>query len=494
MKKILIALVLLVIAAIAASPFLIGSQIEKTTQQLVEKGNQQLSELAQSNSQIQSGGLTINSYEKGYLNSKATGVLTIAVAAVAGESKEFKIPFNTDIKHGPYLGDAGFGLARIISRPDLSGLDLPEAINADTITVEGVVDFSQALTETVTVAPIKYVSEEGDAVDFAGATINSNSHVQNRATFTADLSIKQLMLSSTDQSNVLTLKPFEMKFSGKGDSEKQVGSYEADSGVIEATMGEGINIALKKMTVAGDYEKARGAQLMLGDGQLSLTDLVITNPEASTTPIKLPELTFGTKLEQGQNDDLNMSVSYKGTLDSSLMDVMRSPVDVQTAAIDLDFKAIPLKVVTEYQQLVSDLVAESDQSKVADAMQTKVFELIQSLANNAASTHLNVQAKTAEGDLIADIDTGFKPGVNLDAAQMMQLLAQPSPSTIMPLLVGRGNVSLSKGITDKAGLTPMIQIMAAEFVTLKDEKFIAELQITDGQLLINGTPLPLSPQ
>ena len=84
--------------------------------------------------------------------------------------------------------------------------------------------------------------------------------------------------------------------------------------------------------------------------------------------------------------------------------------------------------------------------------------------------------------------------MDFDAAQMMQILAAPNPGAIMPLLVGRGNVSLGRGVTDKAGLTPMIQIMAAEFVTLKDDKFVSELQITDGQLLINGSPLPLAPQ
>ena len=77
---------------------------------------------------------------------------------------------------------------------------------------------------------------------------------------------------------------------------------------------------------------------------------------------------------------------------------------------------------------------------------------------------------------------------------MMQILAAPNPSSFLPLLVGRGDVSLGKGVTDKAGLTPMIQIMAGEFVTLKDDKFVSELQITDGQLMINGSPLPLASQ
>ena len=492
MKKIIITLLVLVIAVAAAGPFLIGSQIEKITKQLVDRGNYQLTNLVQTNSNISDGRLSLDNYQKGYLSSEATGKLFIAMGE-AGEPKQFEIPFNADIKHGPYLGNAGFGLARIISRPDLSGLDLPESINADTIIIESIVDFSQGLTDSITVAPITHVSEDGNTVDFAGAVIKSSSSVQNRSTFTADMTIKQLTLSSPAESNVLTLKPFEMEMSGKGEADQPVGNYQMNSSAIEAsmgeTMGEGVSIVLQKMSLSGNYKKAKGADFMLGDGELNVTDLVLTNPKTLATPLKLPELMLSTQLEQGQNQDLMMSIKYRGTLDPSMMTMLRSPVDIKTAALDLQFKAIPLEVVTEYKKLVKDLVAESNQEKAARAMQAKLLELVQMLANNAASTHVNLQAKSAEGDLIADIDTGFKPGVNFDAAQMMQLLVAPQPSTIMPLLVGRGNISLGKGVTDKAGLTPMIQIMAADFVTLKDDKFVADLQITDGQLLINGTPL-----
>ena len=186
-----------------------------------------------------------------------------------------------------------------------------------------------------------------------------------------------------------------------------------------------------------------------------------------------------------------MSVKYQGTLDPSITKLTNSPVDVKTAMLDWQFKAIPVKAVNEYQELANSLATETDPAKSAEAMQAKMLDLVQVLANNAASTHLNLKATAEEGDLVADIDTGFKPGVNFDSAQMMQLLAAPSPSAILPLLVGRGNVTLSKGVTDKAGLTPMIQMIAAEFVTLKDDKFTADLQITGGQLLINGKPLPL---
>ncbi len=493
MKKILITLLLLVIAAVAVVPFLIGSQIEKTTKQLVQTGNQQLANLVQSNPQFESGSVAIDRYDKGYLSSSAVGTLKIGLMNEAG-SKQLEIPFNTDITHGPYLGDAGFGLARIISRPDLSSLELPEAINKDTVTIEGLVDFSQNLTETMTVAPIKHRDEAGNIVDFGGAIINNKSHVQNRSTFKADVSIEQLQLSNAETENLLTLKPFKMDVEGQGDSNFLNGSYQAASGVIEASMGKEVSLVLQKMAIAGNYQKAKQADFMLGDGALSLSDLVITNPSALTEPLQMPELMFKSKLEQSSNNDLTMSIEYEGTLHPSLMKLMGSPVDIKTAEFDLQFKAIPVEVVTDYQQLVRDLMAETDQQKASETMQAKVFEMIQMLASNAASTHLDLKAKTEEGDLIADIDTGFKPGVNFDAAQMMQLLVAPEPSTILPLLVGRGNVSLSKGITDKAGITPMIQIMAAEFVTLEGDKFVSELQIDEGRLLINGSPVPLALQ
>ena len=489
MKKILIAVLLLLVAAVLAGPYFIGSQIEKTSKQLVEKSNQELAKLVETNPQFQSGSLKLEDYQKGYLSTKAKSILTLSVA-ITGEPEEFIIPFDTDITHGPYLGSAGFGLAKIISRPDLSGFDLPDVINKDTIVMEGIVDFSQGVTETITVAPIKYTNEDDNTIDFAGAVINGRGHLQERSTFTADLNVKQLKVSNSDQPNVLTLQPFKLVMSGKGDEALQKGTYDAESGAIEASMGEAIGITLQKMAISGNYAKAKGAELMLGNAEVSFTDLLITNPEDLPMPIKLPELKFTSTVEQAENEDLSVSAKYEGTLSPSLMTLMKSPVDVKTAVFDIQFKAIPVGVVAEYQALVKNLMSESDQQAAADAMQAKTFELIQSLANNASSTHLNLKAVATEGDLVADIDTGFKPGVNFDAAQMMQLLAAPNPSDILPLLVGRGNVSLSKGVTDKAGLTPMIQMMAADFVTLKGDKFTADMKITDGQLLINGKQLP----
>jgi len=119
-----------------------------------------------------------------------------------------------------------------------------------------------------------------------------------------------------------------------------------------------------------------------------------------------------------------------------------------------------------------------------------LFSILQMLTKNASATHLELHAKSDAGDLNADIDAGFKPGLDMSEQELMMLMGAADPQKLLSVLVGRGSIDLNKGITDKAGMTPMIQIMAADFVTLEGDIFKSELQISDGQLLVNGSPLP----
>lgn len=148
--------------------------------------------------------MKLESYEKGYLNAQAKAMFRVAVT-IPGESEPtvFEIPLNSEITHGPYLGESGFGLAKIVTRPDLSGLDFPDelkaSLSADTIVIEDVVDFSRQLNETVTVAPIKVTTKDATVIDFAGAKVLSQSSADNRYTFTADAMIEKLTVSNDDE-------------------------------------------------------------------------------------------------------------------------------------------------------------------------------------------------------------------------------------------------------------------------------------------------------
>ena len=491
MKKILIAIVLLVVGVVAASPFLIGSQIEKSARQQVDLANQQLVTAVKSSPQFQDASIKIESYEKGYMNSQAKALLSVAVNMPGeAEPKVYDVPFNSEITHGPYLGDAGFGAAKIVSHPDLSGLELPDAITNDTFTVENLVSFSGDMDQKATVSPIKY-DAEGTVFDFAGATITSNANLENRSTFTGQMDVQQLVVSTEEEPNQFVLKPFKMDLKGKGDDKTMQGDYEIKSGAIEATIGTDGNVVMQSMQMAGTYAQAKGADLMIGDANGVFKDIVFTNKEISPDPIKLPELAITSKMSQPEGTDLDITVKYAATLDSSLMALMQSPVDVKTADLEVTFKALPIEAIKKYQDLMGDLASEKDEQKMAEKMQSELFAITQLLTKNASATHLELHAKSDAGDLNADIDAGFKPGLDLSEQELMMLMGAADPQKLLSVLVGRGSIDMNKGITDKAGLTPMIQIMAADFVTLDGDTFKSDVQISDGQLLVNGTALPL---
>lgn len=485
MKKILILIVLLVIAA-AASPFLIGSQIEKTARKQVDITNQQLAKSLKSSPQIEDASLKIESYEKGYMDSKVKSLLSLKLN-LPGESepKVFNVPLNTDVTHGPYLGDAGFGAAKLVSHPDLSSLELPEAINNDTITIENLVSFSGDMDQKATVAPIKY-DADGTIFDFAGATITSNANLDNNANFTGVADVQQLTISG-DSADQFVLKPFKLDMKGKGDQDLMKGDYEVESGVVEATIGDDISIVMQSMQMSGTYEQAKGLEMMLGNAKGAFKDISFINKDVSEDTIKLPELAVSTLMSQPDGTDLDVAVKYSATLDPTLMALMKSPVDVKTADLEIKFKGFPVEAINKYQELIKEVSSGSgDEEK----MQKEGLAIAQLLVKNSSAMRLELHAKSDDGDLNGDVDLGFKPGTNLSEQELMMLMAMPDPQKILSILVGRAHLDLSKGVTDKAGMTPMVQMMAADYVTLDGETFKSDVQITDGQVLVNGSPLP----
>jgi uncharacterized protein YdgA (DUF945 family) len=497
MKKTLIAIVVLAGAGAAAAPYIIGSQAESIIREQAELTNQQLAMSMTGNPQLKDLSMKLESYEKGYLNAQAKAMFRVAVT-IPGEPEPtvFEIPLNSEITHGPYLGESGFGLAKIVTRPDLSGLDFPDelkaSLGADTIVIEDVVDFSRQLNETVTVAPIKVTTKDATVIDFAGAKVISESSADNRYTFTADAMIEKLTVSNDDEPELFIMNPFKMDIQGKGEPDMSKGTYEATSGEMSFEMGESGKLVAQALALKGNYTQAEGIEMMLGGGELSLRDIEITNPDALPAPIKIPEFMVKSLVEQNKSGDMDISASYAATLDSSLMTVMNSPVDVKTVQLDVVIKSLPVAVVTKYQEMMQSIAA-GESEPGAEAMQEELTAIIQSIVKSASSMTMNLAAKATEGDLNADVELGFQPGLELSEDELMELMGQADPGSLLSILVGRGHVDLSKGITDKAGMTPMVSMMAGDFVKLDGETFKSDMRITDGQLYVNDQLVPLAP-
>ncbi|RVU84070.1 DUF945 family protein [Leucothrix sargassi] len=493
MKKLLIAIPLIAIAGGAAAPYVIGSKIETAAKQQVELSNQQLEKALAANPQLSKANIELDSYEKGYLGATAEGKVNFTINLGLGESKAITIPFTSEIKHGPYLGDAGFGASSIVTRPDFSGFEeLPDAIDENTVVINTLVGFSGDVTDKAVIAPIVF-EEDGTKFDFAGATINSVApNASNRATFTSDATFEAFTITSTESTDGFTLKPFTLDIESDGESDFSKGTYTAVSSAIEGVIGDNEgSFSLQKLDLKGGYEQAKGTDIIpLTNAQIDVENIVFEN-QGLPSPIKLPKLSMMSVVEQPDGTDFDITAKYAFELDPSVLQLMNSPIDVKTADILVKLNDFPIDVIEAYQAIVEEMVATGQADQMPEAIEEKVLSIVQSLVKSASSANIEVNAKATEGDLAADLDVGFKPGLELSETELMGLLGAPDPARLLAILVGRGDVSLGKGVTDKLGVTPMIQMMAADFVNFDGDTLKSDVKITDNQLLINGKPLPM---
>lgn len=494
MKKIITAAVVLAIAGVAASPFLIGTQIESVTQEQATLTNQRLADLVKTNPYLNSGSFTLESYEKTYLSSTAKSLLKLETILPGenGEPLVIEVPVISEIAHGPYLGDSGFGLAKVISRPDIAAMDLPEVIKADTFTVEDIISFGGQVNETFTMTPVTYDEGQG-TFELGGIKSDVVTSLDNRLSFKGDIAVAAIKVSGADDAGSFHLKPFNIALQGKGDSAATSGDYQLESGAISGGNDKGLTLAIEQLSMKGIYSKAENINLSLGEQEMVLTNVEINDPATFPDPVSLPEFKVKTLVEEGDQETLNIKGSYSATLSPGLMTAFQSPVNIKTVAIDLGMTALPAAVLQTYLELMKDMSSPEQAEASMAAMQEKLPDLIRRVVTSALASSIKVKAETDEGKLDADLNVNFiaDKAFSTEDATALMMNAGQDPAALLPLLAGKGNLHLDKSITDKAGMTPMVQMMAGDFVKLEGEAFTSELLIKDGEILVNGQALPM---
>ncbi len=496
MKKIITGVVLLGIAGAAASPFLIGSQIESVTQEQAELTNQQLQQSLNSNPYLTDGSFTVESYEKSYTKSTAKSLLRLETILPGddGEPLVLEIPVTSEITHGPYLGDSGFGLAKVISRPDIAAMDVPEFIKADTFTVEDIISFSGQMNETVTVAPITYEDGAG-TFELGGIKADIETSLDNRLSFKGEIAVAEIKTSMTGESSdgSFHLKPFNIALQGKGDSATTSGDYQFESGVISGESDKGMTLAIEKLSAKGTYKSAENINLSLGEQEMVLTNVEINDPATFPDPVVVPEFKVKTLIDEGDQETLNIKANYSATLSPGLMTAFQSPVNVKTVEIDFGMTSLPTAALQAYMELMQGMSSPEQSEAGMAAMQEKLPELIRMVVTSAMASSIKVKAETDEGKLDADVAVNFigDEAFSDDDALALMMSAGQDPTALLAYLAGKGSLHLDKSVTDKAGMTPMVQMMASDFVVLEGEAFKSELLIKDGEILVNGQALPM---
>lgn len=496
MKKTIAIAVVLLLIVFAAAPWLIGTQVESTTKQEMAKAEQYIQRVVNTTPYLTGGSVQLESYDRHYLNASAKTRLRFdtIVPTESGELWVIDIPLNSEITHGPYLGEGKFGLARVVSRPDITQMELSDAIKPDTFTVEDVIAFSGELNETVTMLPVKHTAENGATLEFAGIKAQLLTTIRNRMNFSGDIAIDAI--SVADPASNFKLKPFKFEMEGSGDSATLAGEYKISSGKIEGAADSGFEFSIAEMNTAATYAPAKNTSLTLSDQKMALQDVQFSNPAALVDKVMIPELSFAAAVQQGGDEKLNFSANYGAVLDASSLAALQLPVDVKTASLDMKLAEVPAGLVERYLGLVGELAAmgETEPSdEQALALQEKMIGMLQEAINKAVAASVGVKLTNDDGRLETELDLSFSPQDELTQEEVLMLigLAEEDPAALLEIVSGKGYLHLDKSVTDKAQLTPMVQMMGMGLVELQGDAFKSELLIKEGQLLVNGQPIPL---
>lgn len=494
MKKIITAAVLLGIAGVAASPYLIGSKIASVVQDQAGFVNQYLARTVKASPYLKGGSFTLESYEKSYAEATAKSLLKLETIFPGenGEPLVLEIPVTSEVKHGPYLGESGFGLAKVTSRPDIAAMDLPEFIKADTFTVEDIIGFSGQLNEITTVEPITY--DDGDVTfELSGFKADIETSLTNRLSFTGDIAVAGMKASGSHGDGAFHLKPFKITTQGKGDQATLSGDYQFESSVISGESDNGMKLSIEKLSAKGAYKTSETTDLPLGEQELLLTNVKMTNPETFPEPVTVPEFRGKGLIKEGAQGTFDIAADYSATLSPGLMAAFQSPVDVKTVDINFALKSLPAEVLQAYTELMQNFSDPEQPSVDVTAMQEKLPALIRMIVSSGMAGVIKVKAETEEGKLDAGVDVNFIANGDFSDDDAMELMANAGedPTALLDYLEGKGSLHLDKSVTDKAGMTPMVQMMGADFVRLEGEAFRSELLIKDGDILVNGQVLPV---
>ncbi len=499
MKKTIGAVVLITLAVSAASPFIIGSNIESTARQQVELTQQNLQTAVESVPYITHASFELESYEKSYLQATAKNRLRLEtiIPTEEGEPLVLDIPLISQITHGPYLGEGVLGLAKVLSRLDIDQMALPKSITADTLTVEDTIDFTGQVKEVITVLPIKHGDETGTVLEFMGMQAQLATSTSNRLTFSGDIAVETLKVENAAASEYFYLHPFKIDLQSTGEQATSTGEYQLRTTEIKGEAQNGLGFSLASLATSGTYEggHAKNSALLMGRQEMTVSDIQINNPAALPDAIKVPALKIMSALEQDGEEDISFLARYSAVLDPDSMAALQLPVAVNTAQFDMKVRAVPLSLLEDYMAMVGKLANTATSESLADedvaAMQEQGVGLLQKAINNAMQTSLQVKLGNDEGALDTKLTLGFSPEGELNQDEVTDLIARAGidPAMLLDVLSGEGYLHLDKPVTDSAQLTEMVEMMGAGFVRLDGDIFKSELLIENGQLLINGEPL-----
>lgn len=490
MKKIIIAIVVLVAGGLGVGPYFVGSQVETLINKNMEQTNQMLEKQLQNN--VFKVNYRIISYNKGYLDSTFDSEVVVSIP----DEKNLVIPFKNEVKHGPLLmGKKTLGTAIVNSHLDTAKLSLPEGekpdfITDDFLTSVSYIDFTGNHDTAIKVKPFAF-SESGDSIDFKGVTSNFKGSLKDISSYAIDMTFNGLIVGSNGQVNI---EPFTASGSRAKDGKI---NFKFGNIAINADTREGnIVSTLDSLTINGTQIWSDTLSTYIGRVDTTLNNMVI-DAKNENINIAIDNIDLFYDIEEMPSNNFKFAYGFniKPNKDSIKAFMIQSPVQITPESLDFSFEIekLPNSLIAFYTNMLKQ-VQENPNAFDDGTLEQQFQSAMLDFANNGVSAKKNLVLKTEEGSLSINADVRMLEGLNLTVDDINQLAMSQSPTAVLKLFEGTTSISLDEPLATATGADMFISMYGGAGLVEQNPQtnaYEAKIETKDGVLTINNQPIPL---
>ncbi len=434
-----------------------------------------------SSSLFESFKYTVVSYEKGKDSSTATSRLQIAFKRAIEGKKDFSIDVNSKIMHDAATLDQGLA-AKIDSKLVKEGAKEGEAVDPladklmDSLESATLIKSDNSVTETVSLKPITL-------------DVDSEKLVFNGTTLTVDSNLKTMekgMLGrfTFDFKGLTGGEKFKVEPTGITGEHKDNGDFNLKiTAPIQLVDGDN-SVKIDAITGKGNAKFNEKFKVMLGDFDYQMGKIVIADPQAPA-PISIDSIAVTGKINMDDKENLSENAVLKIVpTEGVVAKLTRGMFDVSELTMAFDIKDFPASVMKDYEAVIDGYGQQSDDAKANKAAEAKAKALFDSIKAQGTQFDVKLDLATAAGS--ANLDAKIK--VKADSEVTFEALSE-SPNALAQLLDVDIDASIPAALLEPTGM----QMMAGPFLKKEKDSDVYQSKIVtkDGQLLINGMPLPM---
>ena len=354
---------------------------------------------------------------------------------------------------------------------------------------------------TATISPFQHQNGD-DSIDFKGLAYNIryNSKTLTDGVLDIDFALEPLTITDADKAdgNTSTVSIAAVK-GGWGIKEDGTFHLKIDPIKTETTGADGMST----FELAGIEGKGEGLKFdsaiggYLGSVNVNATGIRVTH---NTDTINLGDFNLKTDSKKTAAGNYDMTGTFLFKLDGASLKqaIPALPVEPQSLRIHIGLSELSAAANTalgEGLQLLNPHLA-AGKTDLPPETREKIKTAIGEIVQNKTRFDTGLEAQTDSGKALLTASVGIRSDSPVTVEEWQQAIdnAQENPLPLQTLL--KNNLDLnaefrvSKTLVDKLGFSEMVEQQGAMFVTLEGDEYRAKIESKEGQILLNGNPLP----